>query len=93
MTHCPINIHKAILASSLPSSISFRYIINRDVSDIIITGTMVQAALENWEDHEDVLEELRKVSEVLDKAQATMIVLDDREVTLEGVESFYHRLD
>ena len=54
---------------------------------------MVQVALECWKDHEDVMEELMKVAVILDDAQATMIVLDDREVTLQGVEGFYHRFN
>lgn len=93
MNDTKITIHKAILASSLPKSIKLSYIVDRDAADIIITRDMVQVALECWKDHEDVMEELMKVAVILDDAQATMIVLDDREVTLQGVEGFYHRFN
>ena len=95
----------ALLSSSLGKDIKFFGIINRDDIVVIITREMVESALKKYEDKvmerngyvlkpyssaPEIYNHICKVRELMDKHEADIILLDDRDPY---DTSFYYRCD
>lgn len=84
---------ESVLASELPKSIKFNYIIDRDDTDTFITKQMVEKALLKHRDDPIAYESISNVVEIMEH-DIDIIVLDDRrDLERTSRNGFYERME